>query len=151
MKKKKRWKSSWSCGRCFMVIWLCLPDKRVYDNFIQRHKIHSSVIYIQSSLLRVHKPELLHIARYSSFIPSHLHVWLKAETFGTRGRQARLTISHPLHLHPFLPPSTLITCFIFLWLPFLQSDILAAIYLSFQISHKSFYLPLSFQLFFFPS
>lgn len=56
-----------------------------------------------------------------------------------------LTTSHPLTSDS--PLSPLITCFIFLLLPFLQSsDILAVIYLSFHINHKSFYLPLTFSL-----
>lgn len=77
------------------------------------------------------------------------HVWLKVKMLELERKTAEsedITRSH-LYLSLFL--STLITCFIFLLVSFLQSDILAVIYLSFQISHKSFYLPLSFSAFFF--
>lgn len=143
-----------SC-RCSSVIRLCLLDKRVYDNLIHRHTIHPSTIYIQSSLLRVQSchttnvGELLHNRHCVFFMCLIPHVWLKVKMLELERKTAAsedITHSH-LYLSRFL--STLITCFIFLLVSFLQSDILAVIYLSFQISHKSFYLPLSFSAFFF--
>lgn len=99
-----------------------------------------------------HTLGLLHHLHCACFMCLHPHMWLEAEILELERKTAASEDITSSHLYPSLSLSlsTLITCFIFLLVPFLQSDILAVIYLSFQISHKSFYLPLSFQPFFPP-
>lgn len=145
-----------SCCRCIIVIQLRLRDKRVCVN-LRRARNFLTVITSQECLAATqHMPGSLHDIHCVALMCLHVHMSdCTQRQWSQRGQQRCLKISHPLISIPpslslCLLLSTLITCFIFLLLPFLQSDILAVIYLSFQISYKSFYLPLSFQpLFFF--
>lgn len=100
-KVKREINHSKSWCRCAEVIWLRPPDKRAYDNLMHRHTIRSSVIYIQSSLLRVHS---CHTAPSS---PSVLYTLCTRATESTdvcnwRGTRRPPNASQPLSS---LPPA----------------------------------------------
>lgn len=105
--------------------YVCLING-FFDNLMHRCPIHASTIYIQSSLLRGHSCHTTHagIITQSSLCACVRTCEVKLEMLVFERRTATSEDITSSHL-------SLITCFVFLWVPLFKSDILGVIFLVF--------------------